>query len=329
MIGAHAREASAQQHSDAQLESASAAATATGGAAGRASFPERQSLDDAWWTGPLLAPSAATLPRGHFLIEPYLYDVTAPHSNGYGSLTYANYGVTDKLTVGVIPTFGYNVVGNGPNSSGVGPGDTTAQAQYRLTQFEPDSWVPTTSIVIQESLPTGKFDRLGNHPADGLGGGTYTTTLGFYSQMYFWLPNGRILRTRFDVSRAFPGSVDVHDVSVYGTAQGFRGRAKPGDSLYFDSSWEYSLTRSWVLALDITYQHDDSTRVNGRNIPDPAAQPAAVRIDSGSSSVFGVAPAIEYSWADSLGVIFGVRVIPAHHNLPATVTPAVAINYVH
>jgi hypothetical protein len=29
----------------------------------------RQSLDDAWWTGPMLAPSAATLPRGHFLIE--------------------------------------------------------------------------------------------------------------------------------------------------------------------------------------------------------------------------------------------------------------------
>jgi hypothetical protein len=32
----------------------------------------RQALDNAWWTGPMLAPSAATLPRGHFLIEPYL-----------------------------------------------------------------------------------------------------------------------------------------------------------------------------------------------------------------------------------------------------------------
>ena len=31
---------------------------------------DRQSLDDAWWTGPMLAPSAATLPQGHFLIEP-------------------------------------------------------------------------------------------------------------------------------------------------------------------------------------------------------------------------------------------------------------------
>lgn len=28
----------------------------------------RQPLDDAWWTGPMLAPSAATLPRGHFRV---------------------------------------------------------------------------------------------------------------------------------------------------------------------------------------------------------------------------------------------------------------------
>ena len=35
----------------------------------------RQSMDDAWWTGPLLAASASSLPRGHFLVEPYLYDI--------------------------------------------------------------------------------------------------------------------------------------------------------------------------------------------------------------------------------------------------------------
>jgi hypothetical protein len=69
----------------------------------------RQSRDDAWWTGPMLAPSAATLPRGHFLVEHYLYDVTAPHSNGFGSLTYVPYGLADRVTVGLIPTAGFNV----------------------------------------------------------------------------------------------------------------------------------------------------------------------------------------------------------------------------
>ena len=95
----------------------------------------RQSLDDAWWTGPMLAPSAATLPRGHFLIEPYLYDVIAAHSHGFGSLTYLNYGLADRVTVGLIPTAGFNKVSNGPSSSRVGLGDLTPQAQYRLTKF--------------------------------------------------------------------------------------------------------------------------------------------------------------------------------------------------
>lgn len=135
----------------------------------------------------MLAPSAATLPRGHFLIEPYLFDVIAAHSNGFGSLTYVNYGLADKLTVGLIPTAGFNKISNGPSSSEVGLGDVTFEAQYRLAQFHAGSRIPTTSLAVQETLPTGKYDRLGDRPSDGLGSGAYTTTLALYSQTYVWL----------------------------------------------------------------------------------------------------------------------------------------------
>lgn len=291
----------------------------------------RQSRDDAWWTGPMLAPSAATLPRGHFLIEPYLYDVTAPHSNGFGSLTYVLYGLADRVTVGLIPTAGFNVVNNGPSSSSVGLGDLTLQIQYRLTKFHEGSWIPTTSVAVQETLPTGKYDRLGDRPSDGFGGGAYTTTLALYSQTYFWLPNGRLLRMRLNVSPAFSNNVNVEDVSIYGTGAGFRGHAKPGSSFLVDASWEYSLTRRWVLALDATYRHNGNTRVTGYNILDPNSvqNPSSIRLDSGSSEAFGFAPAIEYSWRPNLGVLLGTRVIPAAHNTHATITPAVAINFVH
>jgi hypothetical protein len=291
----------------------------------------RQSLDDAWWTGPMLAPSAATLPPGHFLIEPYLYDVTAAHSNGLGSLTYVLYGLADRVTVGLIPTAGFNVVSDGPSSSGVGLGDVTLQAQYRLRQFHAGSWIPTTSVAMQETFPTGKYDRLGDRPSDGLGSGADTTTLALYSQTYFWLPNGRILRMRFNVSQAFSSNVNVKDVSVYGTAAGFRGHAKPGSSFFVDASWEYSLTRRWVLALDGTYRHDGNTRVTGHNMLDPNSvqNPPSIRLDSGSSEAFGFAPAIEYSWKPNLGVLVGARVIAIGHHTATTITPAVAINFVH
>jgi hypothetical protein len=299
----------------------------------------RQSLDDAWWTGPMLAPSAATLPQGHFLLEPYFYDVTtqgqydehgvrhsAPHANDFGSLTYALYGLTDKFTVGMIPTGGYNDASNTPTGSSVGLGDLTLQGEYRLTQFRQGSWFPTTSIAVQETLPTAKYDHL-DRLSDGFGAGAYTTTAAFYSQTYFWLRNGRILRMRFNVVPSFSNSVKVDDLSVYGTAQGFRGHAKPGSSIYVDASWEYSLTRRLVLALDATYRYTANTRVSGYNLLQPDSATTVTSLGISDSVAF--APAIEYSWKHNLGVLLGTRLVATGHNTPATITPAIAINFVH
>jgi hypothetical protein len=265
------------------------------------------------------------------LIEPYLYDVIAVHSNGFGSLTYVNYGLLDRVTVGLIPTAGFNKLSRGPSGSGVGLGDLTLQTQYRLTKFHEGSWIPTTSVAVQETLPTGKYDRLGNRASDGLGSGAYTTTLALYSQTYFWLPNDRILRMRFNVSQGLSNNVNVEDVSVYGTEAGFRGHAKPGSSFFVDASWEYSLTRRWVLALDATYRHNGNTRATGYNTLDAnrVRNPSGLQLDSGSSEAFGFAPAIEYSWKPNLGVLVGARIIPAAHNTHASITPAIAINFVH
>lgn len=279
----------------------------------------------------MLANSAATLPSGHFLIEPYLYDVTSHRTDGFGSLTYMLYGLTDRLTLGLVPVLGYNRIDGGRDSGGVGLGDVSVQAQYRLTQFHEGSLLPTISILLQETLPTGRYDRLGRRPSDGLGTGAATTTLQVNTQSYFWLPNGRILRMRFNIAHAFSGRADVEGVSVYGTAEGFRGHARPGDSFFVNAAWEYSLSRRWVLALDLTYRRSRSTRVRGydASIPDDAPASRVVRRDTGSSEAFGFAPAIEYSWSANLGFLFGTRVITGGHGTPTTITPAVAINYVH
>jgi hypothetical protein len=92
----------------------------------------RQSRDEAWWTGPIIANSAGTLPAGHFLIEPYLFDVTSSAGHSFGSLTYLLYGLTDQLTVGVMPSFGYNdAKGGAGDSSRIGPVTASAPAHTR------------------------------------------------------------------------------------------------------------------------------------------------------------------------------------------------------
>lgn len=287
--------------------------------------PIRESTQDAWWTGPMLANSAATLPRGHFLVEPYLYDVSASHSENFGSLTYLLYGISDRLTAGVTPVFGYTRVAGGPDSSGVGSGDASLLMQYRLTQFPIASSLPTISLQLQETFPTGKYDRLRDRSADGQGSGAYVTSLALNTQTWFWLRNGRILRMRFNVSRSFVRTAHVEGASVYGTDDDFIGDARPGDAISVDAAWEYSLTRRWVLALDLTVRHARSTRVDGYEV----SKVKAVHSDLGSNTAFSFAPAIEYNFSASVGVLAGVRVIPGGHNTTRSVTPALALNIVH
>jgi hypothetical protein len=305
---------------------------------------DRHPMTDAWFTGPMLANTAATAPRGHYLYEPYLYDVSTqgsytstgarratPRENSYGSLTYLIYGVTDRTGLGLIPTAGYNTITGQPSSSSPGMGDLSILLQRALTRFQPCRRVPAVSIAVEQSLPTGQFDRLGNRSANGFGAGAYTTMPAIYSQMYFWLPNRRIVRTRLDISDAFSRAVTVQGASVYGTSAGFRGTAHPGSSLYLDNSWEYSLTRSWVLALDATFRNTCNTRVVG-SYPlngSPVQSATTTVANSGRSDAWGLAPAVEYSWRPWIGVLVGVRTIPAGRNTGESVTPAVAVNIVH
>jgi len=279
----------------------------------------------------LLAASPGSLTPGHFLIEPYLFDAIpqghydndgqrhpAPHANDFGSQSYVLYGLTDRVGVGLIPRFGFNDVSVGRDSSKVGVGDLSVQAQYGLTKFQEGSWIPTTAFVVQETLPTGKYDRLGDRPADGLGLGTYATNLALYSQYFFWMPNGRILRTRLDVSYQISGSAGVRDVSVYGTQEGFRGRARPGNVTVVDAAGEYNMTQHWVLAMDVVYEHDGSTHIHG----------AGLDFNTGESHNWSLAPAIEYNFNSRVGIIVGAKLTVAGRNATALVIPVAAVNIV-
>lgn len=300
--------------------------------------PVRQERADAWWTGPLLAPNASTFPAGHALVETYVFDVNdngqydrsgrhEPAAGGHelGSLTYLIYGLTDRVSVGLLPRFFYDEPAGAPNSSSPGVGDLGAQLQFGLTSYHEGSWVPATAVVVGATLPTGRYDRLTN-PADGFGAGVYGASLSWYSQDFLWLPNGRILRVRLDLTYAISSSASIADQSVYGTAVGFRGHAHPGDSFTADAAAEYSVTRNWVLATDLVWVHNSSTRLTGS---EPAAGgPAFTDTQSGSSEYRAVAPAVEYNFSSRVGVIVGARIFVAGRNTGSSVTTAAAINMV-
>lgn len=287
----------------------------------------RQALDDAWWTGPIMANSATTLWKGHFLVEPYFYDAISDDGDSFGSLTYILYGVTDRLTVGAIPVFGYNKPGNGPNSSGVGTGDTGILVQYQIRSFHETGHGPDIGLQLQENLPTGRYDRLDDRPGDGFGNGARSTLLQLNTQHYFWMPNGRILRVRANVGETLPRDVTIDGISVYGTPAGFHGVADPGSSTSVNGALEYSITQHWVLALDLAYSHKRPTRIRGSAPSAGTGASIPVTIDLPGRDTYAIAPAVEFNFSSRVGVIFGVRYLKTP-GAGDSLTPVVAINYV-
>ena len=277
----------------------------------------RAAMKSARWTGPLLASNAETLPQGHFYIEPYFFDVISGGKHHPGSSGYYQYGLADNLTVGFQPNFAFGT--ESPNRRPA-IGDFKLLSQLRLTHFTPEHRVPSVSVVLQEVLPTGKHDRLGPRE-DGHGSGSFATEVGVNVQYLFLLKNDRLLRARFNFLQRFPHGSDIADRSVFGTGIGFRGHAKPGSTTTFIGAVEYSVTREWALAFDVTRESTTKTKVRGCY----GSGAPLVEQTFPSSHYVSFAPAVEHNWSDRAGAIFGVWVIPKGHNTPASVTPAIAI----
>ena len=296
--------------------------------------------DEVWWTGPLLASAAAALPVRGVTIESYVFDSVVKtrfdnsgdsrpvdRSESSGSLTEFFYGATDALTLGLIARFGRVRMSDDTHVSRIGLGDCTVQGQYELARQSVNA-PATISLVLAETLPTARFDRLSDRPADGLGTGSHTTTLALYSQRLIVMPSERPLRSRLNVSYSFSSRVQIQDVSIYGTADGFRGEAKPGPVIEFDWAAEYSVSRHWVTAMDIDYLHGASTPISGikARVSFAGESSAIAENRLGSTTTLSLAPAIEYNLSGDLGIIAGIVIPIRGRNASSALTPTLALN---
>ena len=282
------------------------------------SYAERLdvAMKEARWTGPLLASTAETLPRGHFYTEPYFFDGISGGHHNPGSSGFYQYGLAGNWTVGVQPFFS---LGTRRDNRGAAIGDFKLLSQVRLSHFTAEHRVPSVALVTNLVVPTGKYDHLGALKS-GHGSGSFAPELGVNVQHYFLLKNGRLLRARINVLKDFPLRTHVTGRSVYGTGAGFRGHARPGSKTSVILGAEYSVTKEWVVAFEVERDQWGRTKVSGRN-----ADGSLVEQISRRSWDVGFAPAVEYNWSERAGAIFGLWIVPKGHNTAASVTPAVAI----
>jgi hypothetical protein len=293
-----------------------------------------EAVQDQWFTGSLEAPSPALPKAGILAIEPYAfytantgaYDSSGNHYsvahdlNQIQALSVIKYAITDRLSVQALPSLSYAWTDQA-TSSGVGLGDLPVELEYRLNEMNRKTGVPSVTVELGMSFPTGAYNQL-RRPLDGFGSGAYIAKEGILFQSLFDTWASHPMRLRFFGAAYEPlGDVSLHNVSAYGTAQGFQGHAAPGFSTQVGVGGEYGLDQRWVLALDLVESYAGAFHLNGTN-----GAGASVQANGATSTSFQVAPAVEFNWSDSMGVIAGVAFTTAGHNTPSSITPQIALS---
>ena len=294
---------------------------------------------DVNYTGPLLTPGAAILPRGMVNIEPYLVNSSSRYyydneGNKRQQSRTAQWQTLVPISVGITERFGMQAtlgathnMAQGQHSDGMRFNDSSLRAQFLLLRPGGNGLRPALSVGATHRFPTGRYDRLDNNPLNGSGNGLHGDRVDVLMQQSVPMPNGRPLRWRGRVAYDFnPGAVDIRSQSVYGTAAGFRGRADLSHAWSASASAEYSIDAYWVLAIDLAYQRASTTRIYG-SMP-VGGQPVAVDRPGTIGHNVSIAPAVEYSINEKLGIVAGVHMSVAGRNSDAFVAPQAAVNMV-
>ncbi|MCX5619162.1 MULTISPECIES: hypothetical protein [Bombella] len=293
--------------------------------------PASKPLPEQWYTGSLYSPSPALPAPGMIAVEPYVaagLPAGAFDSNGHlntrkgaggqhsiSQFSLAKYGITDHLSLYLLPTYSYSW-GDHQKHSGLKFNDLPVEFQYRLTPH----YTPSITLYFGVNTPTGDYKNLSN-ASEGVGQGVWALRYGVHSQ--FALPFFKhAMRVRLWAQVRHPvASTKLRNITSYGTEKGFTGRGHAGPYGNEGGSVELGITKKWVFALDLYHVWSTSNSVNGYN----RYTNKNIHYRTGWSGAFNVGPGIEYNWTSSIGGIVGVILPVAGHNTSRSISPQVAV----
>lgn len=285
-----------------------------------------------WFTGPLLTPTARVISLGNVNLEPYLfYTVNTGHYNDdwkakskpkfyqINPQLQCKFGIMKDVDFSIAPQ---SYISWTKGRVGSGFGDLPVGIDYQMYHGEKDSLLTFVKLSIQVTIPTGRFKKLNprNLGTDIGGAGTYATQIGIGFSKLLEFEDGRYMNNRFFIATTLSTPVHVKGLSAYGGAPGTHGTVHPGTAYAFLAGTEYMLTKNWTLACDIQFAMSNKTRFSGRT---------DALVGDRKSAQLSIAPAIEYNWSDSLGLIVGPWFTLAGKNSAQFYSLVAALNYVY
>ncbi len=288
------------------------------------------------FTGPLLCPSAHTIPEGHYDIEPYLFffAITGAYDKNWDYQDIPNFYNLQLLVpgwVGITPYLDFSLqvqafyqFDQGERS--VQFGNIPFGFNIQLLNEEPGTWWPAIKLGLHAVIPTGKYDNLNPKKlgTDAAGSGTWEPTAVLTMGRLFQVAEMHFLSPRLAFSYSIPNPVNIHNLSVYGGTDGTRGTGYQGNFYFVDLGLEYNMAKNWALAFDFYYQHNNKTRFSGS--PGFISPGVPAIMGSPSAEQFSLAPALEYNWNPNIGIIGGVWFSIAGRNSARFTTGTIAFN---
>lgn len=292
-----------------------------------------------WLTGPLVAPSPYVIPRDHFAIEPYLYyTVTTGRYNSHWHADsvphFKSVNVQVPIWIGLANWMDMQIVAQGFYNTTQGKsstrfGDIFLLWDFQLVTDSSKSWTPAVKLTAGLTLPTGKYQRLDPDKlkTDAVGDGSLEPTIGLVIGHLYHFPPAYpwAFMTRLSLFYTIETPVHVKGFNAFGGGFKTHGKVFPGNFFIADLGLELTLTKHWDLALDIVYEHQDKQRFSGRRGFTSPGVPAVMKAPSNES--FSLAPAIEYNWNQSIGIIAGAWFTVAGRNHDRFWSGVVAFNY--
>lgn len=291
-----------------------------------------------WFTGPLLAPAGHVVPNGHTNFEIYGLNILTNGSyDEHGNIMHIplfrtlignpilSHGFADWLDIQTTVPYTLNAT-QGVHSSHIS--DVAVSAGFQLLEQKSRKDHFDLRFVVQESIPTGRYDHL--NPAllgtDATGLGAYQTQMSLNLQYLLPVFETHYLRTRFIVSRLFGTTVKVDGLSSFGGTEHTHGKVKVGHEYNVDLAFEYTLTQNWVAVMEGYISKGADTRFNGILDLGNIGSPPITVVASGAFIEKALAPAIEYNFNQNIGIIGGVWFPLSGINTPHYFTYVLALN---
>ena len=273
-----------------------------------------------WFTGPLLAPAMNVVGEGAYNIEPYLFATKSPaiYDNDWDTQELPALwnltlqvpvwvGLTDWCDISFSPSLMWNhkEIGGGAWAQG----DFVANVHFQLWHQDwSDAPWPSIKIGLSETVPLGKYRNLNPKKlgADLGGNGSWVTGFELVVGQVLHITGYQFLSWRIGGRCAlFNSLVHVKGFDAYGGGFGANGRIRPGFNGGVDLGLEYSVSRHWAFALDITGYWQAKAKFNG--FAGVSVLPGTHTVVGRSSAIlYTLAPAVEYNWNENLGIITGV-----------------------